>query len=160
MGLEALLEAEIVDERNIITGVYLIGSAYFVSTYVRRRRNPKRSSSLHILVNTLAGDVGDALLAVMCNEYGPRGRRLRLCPPSLSNRMFVRGREPHEYGAGDGAGRWGRTVGYKGKQGVCARVTAAVPRARAQSPLPPALLYSRSIRALPFSSGHCSWLHL
>lgn len=37
--------------------------------------------------------------------------------------MIVRGREPHEYGAGDGAGRWGRTVGYKGKQGVCARVT-------------------------------------
>lgn len=73
MGLEALLEAEIVDERNIITGVYLIGSAYFVSTYVRRRRNPKRSSTLHILVNTLAGDVGDALLAVMCNEYGPLG---------------------------------------------------------------------------------------
>lgn len=73
MGLEALLEAEIVDERNIITGVYLIGSAYFVSTYVRRRRNPKSSSSLHILVNTLAGDVGDPLLAVMCNEYGPLG---------------------------------------------------------------------------------------
>lgn len=59
------------------------------------------------------------------------------------------GREPHEYAAGDGAGRWGRTVKYKGKQGVCACVTAAVPRARAQSPLPPALLYSRSIRALP-----------